>query len=132
MQVSQGQCDIQIPEKCLTWIGPDQITDYRRDQITAWIMVACVASIQREGRGEVKFEHEVRGECEARSLGSSLPDPNNSTSLSPHTSHSNLTSSPSLPFVCRPSRLGSWIRSQSNHRHINKMDGIKMFIAIIF
>ena len=34
--------------------------------------LACVAGVQRGGRGEVKFEREVRGELEreARSLGS--------------------------------------------------------------
>ena len=36
-----------------------------------------MAGVQRGGRGEVKFEREVRSEREARSIGpGSLPDPN--------------------------------------------------------
>ena len=68
--------------------------DYQIDSIKIDYL-ACVAGVQRGGRGEVKFE--------ARSLGSgkrSLPDPNDCASRSSRISGLNITS-PSLPLVRR-------------------------------
>ena len=61
-----------------------EMLGYQDDEVAAEelsnasTVLACVAAVQRGGRGKVKFEREVRGECEARSLGSKqtrLEDP---------------------------------------------------------
>lgn len=75
--------------------------------------LACVTSIQRGSRGEVKFEHEVQGESKVQLLGY------DHAWRSPHASHSTLTS-PFLPFVRKPHRLKlEWSLSQANWKWPN-------------
>lgn len=75
--------------------------------------LACVTSIQRGSRGEVKFEHEVQGESKVQLLGY------DHAWRSPHASHSTLTS-PSFPFVRKPHRLKpEWSLSQANWKWPN-------------
>ena len=59
--------------KGLTRILCNPLLRVKLKQVMAWLHVACVAGLQRGGRGKVECKHEARREREARSLGNFPP-----------------------------------------------------------